>query len=258
MLATRVIPCLLLDRGRLVKTIRFADPKYVGDPINAVRIFNDKEVDELLVLDIGATPQRRGIDFSLLGELASECFMPLAYGGGIASVTDMERLFRLGIEKVVLNSAAIELPELVREAATAFGSQSVVVAIDIKRDWLGRTRVRYCSGKKIAKVTLEQHLAAMQEAGAGELVINSIDRDGTRSGYDIDSLRLAASSVTVPVIALGGAGSLDHMREAADQAGISALAAGSLFVFHGPNRAVLIQYPGYAALGEVFSGRRVP
>ena len=160
-------------------------------------------------------------------------------------------------EKVVLNSAAIKSPGLVREAAAAFGSQSVVVAIDIKRDWLGRTRVRYCGGRKTAKVTLEQHLAAMQEAGAGELVINSIDRDGTRSGYDIDSLRLAATSVTVPVIALGGAGSLDHMREAADQAGVSALAAGSLFVFHGPNRAVLIQYPGYAALGDVFSGSPV-
>ncbi len=254
MLATRVIPCLLLDRGRLVKTVRFADPKYVGDPINAVRIFNDKEVDELFVLDIGATPQARGIDFTLLGELASECFMPLAYGGGITSVAEMERLFRLGIEKVVLNSAAVESPDLVREAATAFGSQSVVVAVDVKRDWLGRARVRYCGGRKTAKLTFEQHLAAVQDAGAGELVINSIDRDGTRGGYDLEILRVAAAEVTVPVIALGGAGSLAHMREAADRTGVSALAAGSLFVFHGPNRAVLIQYPGYAALGEAFSG----
>ena len=253
MLGTRVIPCLLLDRGRLVKTVKFRDPKYVGDPINAVRIFNDKEVDELIVLDIGATAHARDIDFGLLGELAGECFMPFAYGGGIATMSDIERLFRLGVEKVVLNTAAVESPELVRQASSAFGSQSVVVAVDVKRDWFGRPGVRVRGGRKSVKTGFRDHLVAMQVAGAGELVINSIDRDGTRSGYDVDLLREAAAAVTVPVIALGGAGSLRDMRYAADQAGVSALAAGSLFVLHGPNRAVLIQYPGYAALRKVFS-----
>ena len=255
MLAKRVIPCLLLDRGRLVKTVRFTDPKYVGDPINAVRIFNDKEVDELILLDIGATRRATAIDFDLIMELAGECFMPFAYGGGIASLTDIEKLFRLGVEKAVINTAAVETPGLVREAAVSFGSQSIVVSVDVKRNWRGKHIVRVRGGSRDAGIALFDHLAAMQDDGVGEFVINSIDRDGTREGYDIELLRDIAGAVDVPVIALGGAGSLRDLRAAADATGTSALAAGSLFVLHGPNRAVLIQYPGYEVLRKLFSER---
>ena len=252
-LRPRVIPCLLIERGRLVKTVRFGAPKYVGDPINAVRIFNEKEVDELVLLDISATRDRRGIDFDLLGQIVSEGFMPIAYGGGVSSLEDAARLFHLGVEKVVFNSAAVASPDLVKSASERFGAQSVVVAVDVKRGLFGANAVYVECGRKKARVGLAEHLLAMQEAGAGEIIVNSIDRDGTQAGYDLELLKQAVSKVSVPVVALGGAGSLVDLKAAQTQAGVSAMAAGSLFVFHGPNRAVLIQYPGYKKLDELFS-----
>lgn len=253
-LRPRVIPCLLVDQGRLVKTVRFDHPKYVGDPINAVRIFNDKEVDELMILDIGATRHRRGIDFKLLGEIVSEGFMPVAYGGGVASVEDAARLFHLGVEKVVFNSAAVTIPDLVKSASVRFGAQSVIAAVDVRRGFFGQISVYTGSGRKKAKLRFINHLKAMEAAGAGEIVISSIDRDGVREGYDIELLREACAAVSVPVVALGGAGALEDLKSARDQAGVSALAAGSLFVLHGQHRAVLIQYPGYAKLDQLFAG----
>ncbi|MFN0161671.1 MAG: AglZ/HisF2 family acetamidino modification protein [Burkholderiales bacterium] len=248
-----MIPCLLVERGRLVKTVRFGNPTYIGDPINAVRIFNDKEVDELIVLDIGASRDGQAADLGLLRELASECFMPLAYGGGVRTATDAERLVRTGIEKVVINTAAVERPELVRETAAAIGSQSVVVALDVRRDWFGRYGLRTHGGKRAAGASLADHLRAVQDMGAGEVVVNSIDRDGTRAGYDVDLIDRVMRTSRVPVIALGGAGSLEDLRIAHLRTGVPALAAGTLFVLHGPHRAVLIQYPGYAVLEAMFA-----
>lgn len=249
----RVIPCLLVDQGGLVKTTRFGSPKYVGDPINAVRIFNDKEVDELILLDIGATRRRRGIDFKLLGEIVSEGFMPVAYGGGVTSIEDAARLFHLGVEKVIFCSAAARQPELVKSASKRFGSQSVLVTIDVKRNFFGSPVIYTEGGRKKAGIKFSDFLRRMVEAGAGEIILNSIDRDGMRNGYDLALLKEASAAVPVPVVALGGAGSLEDLKAASQAGGASALAAGSLFVFHGPNRAVLLQYPGYKKLDELFA-----
>lgn len=242
MIGKRVIPCLLLKDGGLYKTVRFSDPKYVGDPINVVRIFNDKEVDELIVLDIGATRNRRSIDFDLIEKFASESFMPLCYGGGIGSMGEIRQLFDLGIEKVSLNTAAVERPDLVSEAAEALGSQSVVVSIDVKRTRTrGRTVVTR-GGSQRTGLEPVAHARALVEAGAGEILLTSVDKEGTGRGYDLDLVRDVCAGLDVPVIAHGGAGDLGHLAEAFG-AGAAGVAAGSLFVFQGPHRAVLINYP---------------
>jgi imidazole glycerol-phosphate synthase subunit HisF len=248
----RVIPCLLLHEGGLVKTRRFADAKYVGDPLNAIRIFNEKEVDELTVLDIAASKKNRPPDFALIEQFAAECFMPLCYGGGVRTLADAERLFSLGIEKVSLQSAAIEDPGLITEIAKRYGSQAVVVSVDVKRDLLERPRLFHAArGKKLA-TDFRDFVRASVDRGAGEILLNSVDRDGMQRGYDLPLVRQAARAASVPVVAVGGASSLADLRSAVD-AGASAVAAGSLFVFHGPHRAVLISYPGYAALEKVFA-----
>ncbi len=244
---TRVIPVLLLRNGGLVKTVKFKDPKYVGDPINAVRIFNEKEVDELVFLDISATPEGRGPDFETLADIASEAFMPMAYGGGISSLDEIKRVFSLGFEKVILNSSAYRSENLIHEAAAVFGSQSVVGCIDVKRSLFGKADVYSASGKNKQPVTLEEHVRRLVGAGAGEILVNSIDRDGTMSGYDLKLISQVAGLVPVPVVACGGARGLDDMSDAV-RAGASAVAAGSLFVFYGPHRAVLINYPERADL----------
>jgi cyclase len=246
----RVIPCLLLHDGGLVKTRRFRDPKYVGDPLNAIRIFNEKEVDELAVLDIGASRERRAPDFALIAEFAAECFMPLCYGGGIRSLADAERLFALGIEKVCLQSAALHNPALITQIATRYGSQAVVVSIDVKRDFLQRPFLFHAARRKKLKLDWRDWARQVVDRGAGEILFNAVDRDGMQQGYDLALVRQAAAS-SVPVVAVGGAASLSDLRRAID-AGASAVAAGSLFVFHGPHRAVLISYPGYAALEKAF------
>lgn len=242
-----MIPCLLLRSGGLVKTIKFARPKYVGDPINAVHIFNEKEVDELLVLDISASKERRGPNYDLIEQLAGECFMPLCYGGGITSVEQARRLFALGIEKVCIQTAVLDDLSLVTRIADQSGSQSVVVSIDIKRTWLGKHRLYSSAREALLPKPWEAHLEDAVRAGAGEVVIGAVDRDGTMQGMDLPLIRQASRAVSVPVIALGGAGSLDDIK-AAVEAGASAVAAGAFFVFHGPHRAVLITYPTYQEL----------
>lgn len=240
---TRVIPVLLLKGRSLYKTVRFEKPVYVGDPINAVKIFNDKGVDELIILDIVATREGRGPDLGYLREFAEECFVPLCYGGGIASVAQAASVLKVGVEKVALNTAALARPELVREVSAACGSQSVVVAMDVRRPLLGRPRVvRTSPAMKDTGLAPEDWARRAAEHGAGEILVNSVDRDGTGKGYDLEVLQTVSRAVDVPVIACGGAGSLAHLQAAVD-AGAAAVAAGQMFVFHGRHRAVLINYP---------------
>ena len=241
MLRPRIIPVLLLAESGLVITERFKSRRYIGDPINAVRVFNDKEVDEIVILDIDATLAGRGPNFDRIGDLASECFMPMAYGGGIRSVAEAERLFSAGIEKVVLGAMALEQPELVRAISASAGAQSVAVCLDFRRDWLGRNHVFVRGGKRDTGRDPVEVARKMQDLGAGEIILQSIDRDGTQSGYDFDLLGMVARAVQIPVVACGGAGTVADFRRAI-LCGASAAAAGSLFVFYGKHRAVLISY----------------
>lgn len=252
MLKHRVIPALLLRNKGLVKTVKFKDPKYVGDPINAIRIFNEKEVDELMVLDILASKEGREPNYELIEQFAGECFMPLAYGGGIKTVDQAQRIFTLGIEKVCLQSSALDNPQLIRELAHRFGSQSIVVSLDIKRNWLGKPQIFRSSNGKIQEGSWTDILQSCVDSGAGEVIINSVDKDGTLSGPDLELIRDASKAVSVPVIALGGVSSLVDIKASVD-AGASAVAAGSYFVFHGPHRAVLITYPQYRELEELLA-----
>lgn len=237
----RVIPCLLLSGRRLVKTVQFAAPKYVGDPVNALRIFNEKEVDELLLLDIDASKRKAGPHFELIKELVSECFMPLAYGGGVSSIEQVEKLLAAGVEKIVMNSAFFHTPALISEVARRHGSQCMVVSIDVKKGLLGRTQTFSHAGRTAAPRDPVEAAQRAAELGAGEIFLNSVDRDGSMRGYDLGLLQNVARAVEIPVIACGSAGSVADFRAAID-AGASAVAAGSRFVFHGPHRAVLISY----------------
>lgn len=248
MLRPRVIPCLLLSpsRGGLVKTKQFRAPKYVGDPINAVRIFNEKEVDELMVLDIDATREGRGPDFERIEDLAGECFMPLCYGGGIRTAEEAKAIFSLGVEKVALQSAFIRDPGVVREIADHAGEQAVVVSLDIEKDWLGRQRLRGARSRD-----WREALTQAAQGGAGEILLTSVEREGTLNGLDSGLIAEASAMVDVPLIANGGAASLADI-EAAVKAGASAVAAGAFFVFQGPHRAVLITYPRYEELRQMW------
>jgi len=251
MLKTRIMPCLLLKEGALVKTVRFRDPAYIGDPINAIRIYNEKEVDELVFLDISATLEKRGPPFKVLREIATECFMPVAYGGGVRRLEDVQEIFRLGIEKVVINSFAVEEPGFIRKAADAFGSQSIVVSIDARRRKLGRYEVMAHSGRKGTGRDPGEFASEMEQQGAGEIFITAIDRDGTYDGYDTELIRKVTSAVTIPVIACGGAGKVEDFAAAVKQGGASACAAGSMVVYFGRNRAVLINFPARSELEAV-------
>lgn len=251
MIRPRVIPALLLKGQGLVKTVKFKDPKYLGDPINIVRIFNDKEVDEIVLLDIAATPENRPPQFDLLKNIASEAFIPLAYGGGIRSMDDVRKLLSIGIEKLVLNTSAVENPALIREAADYAGSQAVVVSMDVKKGLLGKYEVFTRCGQKKTGLDPVKHAVEMEKMGAGEILLNSIDRDGTMQGYDVDLVRKVADAVRVPVVACGGAGNLTHVAEVIKQGHASAAAAGSIFVFQGPLRGVLISYPTQKELKEL-------
>lgn len=239
----RVIPVLLLNGRGLVKTKRFSNPNYLGDPINIVKIFNEKEVDELVLLDITATVEGRGPPFELLEEIASECFMPVSYGGGIRGEEDVRRVLGLGIEKAVINSHGAEDPRLIERVSAVFGSQSVVVSIDAKKQKTGAYEVFTHGGRKATNVDPVTYAREVELRGAGELLINSIDRDGTMQGYDISLIRMVSTSVGIPVIACGGAGKKEDFVEAVNEGCATAVAAGSLFVYHGKHRAVLINYP---------------
>jgi len=246
----RVIPVLLLRKGGVVKTVKFKDPKYVGDCINAIKIFNEKEVDEMVVLDIDASPKNTPPNYQLIHELAGECFMPLSYGGGITSVEQAKRIIDSGIEKVILNTAAINNPKLVEDLAHNYGSSSVVVSLDIKKDWLGKYKVFTNGGKqKVSTKPLELALQ-MQNAGAGEIILNSIDRDGTFQGYDVPLTQSIANQLEIPVVACGGASKVEDYLDVIKNGNASAVAAGSMFVFKGVHRAVLINYPDQATLKE--------
>lgn len=252
MIQTRVIPCLLLrDRG-LVKTVKFKDPKYLGDPINVVKIFNDKEVDELVFLDITATPNRKKPSFELMAKIAGQCFMPLCYGGGVRTLEDMTKLFGIGIEKVSINTAAVEQPQLIRQAADKFGSQSVIVSIDVRKTWSGKYEIVTHGGRTRTGLDPVRFAADMEQAGAGELLLNSIDRDGTMEGYDLTLIKRVSGAVGIPVVACGGAGSIGDLVAAVKDGGASAAAAGSLFVFQMPHRAVLINYPNSRELQPLY------
>ena len=252
MLRHRVIPCLLLHQGGLVKTQRFTKPVYVGDPINAIRIFNDKEVDELMVLDIDASREGREPDYALIEQFAGECFMPLCYGGGIRTVEQARRLFGLGVEKVCLQTAAIQDLSLIRAIADRFGSQSVLFSLDVKRGWFGSGKAWVASRRKSDSRPWQELLRQAVDAGAGEIVLNAVDRDGTMQGIDEALIREASALVGVPLVAVGGVGSLEDIRKAV-KAGASAVSAGAFFVFHGPHRAVLITYPQYEELERLLS-----
>lgn len=240
---TRVIPVLLLRGRGLVKTTKFKDPKYIGDPINSVRIFNEKEVDELIFLDITATPEGRGPDFDLLADIAGEAFMPMGYGGGITTLDQVRRIFSLGFEKVVINSAGYGSGELIQQASAIFGVQAIVASIDVRKTLMGRYELMSHGGRTKQAGQLKDHIARLERLGVGEIFINAIDRDGTQSGYDLKLVKEVSAACSVPVIACGGAGSIEHFAEAVHQGGASAVAAGSMFVFVGPHRAVLITYP---------------
>lgn len=248
----RVIPVLLLKSGGLTKTEGFGEGKYVGDPVNAVRIFNEKQVDEIAILDIEASAHKKEPNLRFIQDIASEAFMPLAYGGGITSMGQIETLIANGIEKVYLNSVCFTNPNLIKEAAATFGSQSIIASIDVKKVLIGGYKVFSHSGTHPQAVKLVDHLRQVEEMGAGEIVINSIDRDGQMKGYDLPLIELASKAVKVPVVALGGAGTVTDLRKAI-QAGASAVAAGSLFVFFGKHRAVLITYPSREELKSLFS-----
>lgn len=250
-LLPRVIPVLLLqEKEVLVKTKQFADPVYVGDPLNAVKIFNEKEVDELILLDISATKNQREPQYDYIEQIATECFMPVTYGGGVTTVDHFRKLIACGIEKIAVNSAAIERPVLIEEAAARFGSSSVVVSMDVKRSLLGGRNVYSFSKKKHSLPDPVEWAKKLESFGAGEILLQSVDRDGTMKGFDLELIESVSRSVSIPVITCGGAASAEDFSKALSR-GASAVAAGSLFVFYGKHRAVLINYLSHEELDQL-------
>jgi len=255
MLITRVIPCLLLKGTGLVKTTRFKNPKYVGDPINTVRIFNEKEVDELLFLDIEATNSEKDPNYELLTEIANECFMPLAYGGGIRTLEQAKRIFNIGVEKVAINSAAHTNKNLIREIAAIFGSQAVIGVIDVKKNLWGKYKVVSNSTRKTHKLSPVEWARELEDMGVGEILLTSVDREGTWSGFDLELTALVSTSVKVPVIAHGGAGSIEHLLSAIKYGKASALAIGSMVVYQKNGFGILVNFPEKAQL-ELLQSKR--
>lgn len=243
MLRPRIIPCLLIHNKGLVKTTKFTDPKYVGDPINAVRIFNEKTVDELIVLDIDATVEKRGPNFELIAKLAAECRMPFCYGGGVTTVEEVRRLVSLGVEKVAISAAAIQNPEIIKKMVEEVGSQSIVVVLDVKKKILGGYEVVTHNAKKGTGKNPVELAQVFEKLGVGEIVVNSVDNDGVMKGYDLKLIERVREVTTTPLSVVGGAGSLDDISDLISRFGIIGAVAGSLFVFKGIYRAVLINYP---------------
>ncbi len=242
-LRPRVIPCLLLDHRDMVKTVKFSKPRYLGDPVNAVKIFNNKGVDELCILNIRASRDGTGPDMGLLKEIASEAFMPLSYGGGITGIEQIQELFAIGYEKVILNTALIRNPGLVREAVRFAGSQSIVASIDAKTDLFGKTSCWINDATEKVNIPPAEMAKRAQELGVGEILLNSVNCDGMMQGYDIHLIRQVTEAVTIPVIACGGARDIEDFKKAIRDGGAHAVAAGSLFVYYGPQKAVLITAP---------------
>jgi cyclase len=252
MLRPRIIPSLLIQDNGLVKTVNFKNPKYVGDPINAVRIFNEKEVDELAVFDIDATVLGKEPNYSLIERLANQSMMPLCYGGGVKSVEQAQRIFSLGVEKIALSSAVLTNPDLITQIADRVGSQSVIVVLDVKKKLLGGYEVYTHNGKKSTGINPLKFVEEAQRLGAGEIVINSIDKDGLMKGFDLDLIEKVREKITLPMTVLGGAGSLSDIEKIISKHGVIGIAAGSLFVFKGPYKAVLINYPSREEKNNLF------
>ena len=242
MFRPRIIPVLLLQGNALVKSKGFKDFRYIGDPINAVKVFNDLKADELVFLDIEATKEKRTISTELVSQVGEEANMPFAVGGGIKNLDEIQNIIARGAEKVIINTCAVENPKFIREASDNFGSSTIVVCIDVKKKFFSGEVVWRNSGSKSSKYSPKDFAKIIEENGAGEIIIQSIDKDGTMSGYDLDLVKEISTAVAIPVVALGGAGNLEHMIEAYKKGFASALAAGSLFVFQGPNKGVLINY----------------
>jgi len=256
-LAIRVIPCLLLKEWGIVKTVRFDEETYIGCPINAVRVFNANNVDELILLDILATPKGRSVFTNILTQVADESFMPITVGGGIRKLADIREMLQHGADKVTINTAAVEDPDLIRAAAEKFGRQCIVVSIDVRRNNDGAFEVFTRRGTRATGIDPVEHALQMERSGAGEILLNSIDRDGTWQGYDVELIQRVASEASIPLIACGGAGKLEHFADAVQDGGASAVCAGSFFLFHGKRRGILINYPSRDRLREVLGHDRV-
>jgi cyclase len=253
MLRPRIIPCLLVHDKGLVKTVQFKSPKYVGDPINAVRIFNEKESDELMVLDIDASKENRDPDYKLIENLAAECRMPLCYGGGVKTVDQAHRIFSLGVEKIAISSIVLQDPKIVSSIADRVGSQSVVVVLDVKKKLFGGYEIYTHNGRRATGKNPIDFAIEMQKLGAGEIVINSIDQDGMMNGYDLELVNRVRKVIDIPMSVLGGAGSLSDISALINQHGIIGACAGSLFVFKGIYKAVLINYPTWDEKEIIFN-----
>ena len=253
MLRTRVIPCLLLKNESLVKTVKFKEYNYIGDPINTVRIFNEFEVDELMFLDIFASKENRKINFKILKDIADECFMPLSYGGNIKSLDDAKKVLEIGFEKVVINSNAYNNLKLIEKIASYFGNQSVVGSIDVKKDFFGKQRLYSHHGKTKQKVNITNWIKDLENAGIGELLVTSIDKEGTWEGYDIELMKMITQNVRVPVIANGGCGKVDDIGEVVKKANVSACAVGSMVVYQKKGMGVLVNFPDRKELERVLN-----
>ena len=256
LLQTRVMPCLLLRNNRLVKTVQFNNPDYIGDPVNAIKIYNEKEVDELIFLDISATTEQRSPPFKMISEISNECFMPVTYGGGIRTLEDMKKIFSLGIEKISINNYSVEKPEFIKMAAEQFGSQSIVVSVDVKKNLFGNYKVWTHSATKNTNLDPVNHAKIMEDLGAGEILLTSVDREGTMKGYDLDLIKLITENISIPLIACGGAGSVQHFADAV-KAGASAVASGSMVVYQGKNRGVLINFPLQEEIKRIFDSNNI-
>ncbi len=244
MLNPRIIPCLLVRNKGLVKTVKFQEAKYVGDPLNAVRIFNEKSVDELVVLDIDATVENIEPDYKMIEHLAAECSMPLCYGGGIKTADQALRIFSLGVEKIALSSAAVENPNLIHEISKSVGIQSVIIVLDVKKKKLRNEYALFThNGKKKTGLNILDFARKVERIGCGEIIINSIDQDGVMKGYDTNIINKIRNEISTPITVLGGAGSLNDIGQIINKYGIIGVAAGSIFVFKGKYKAVLINYP---------------
>jgi len=251
MVRVRIIPVLLIDNGKLVKTIKFKKSTYIGDPFNAIKIFNEKEVDEIVVLDISATKRGKSINYELLKNLAGECFMPLAYGGGIVTLEDAKRVFGMGAEKVILNSILLKNPQLIYKITDIYGSQAVVASLDIKKTIFNTYRIYNQRWQLMQNRKVLTWLKNMENFGVGEILINSVNNDGMMAGFDNELIKLITQNTTLPVIACGGAGNIGHLREAVKN-GASAVAAGSIFIYSSKSKGILINYPSQDVLQEEF------
>lgn len=248
----RVIPCLLLKDQSLVKTIKFKNPAYIGDPINTVRIFNQLEVDELIFLDISASKLQKQPNLNLIENIASECFMPISYGGGIRDITTMRKIYKAGVEKIAINTYALEKPEFLKTASEIFGSQSIILSVDVKKNFFGKYEIYYRGQEKIIKKDLVEYILEAQELGVGEILLTSVERDGTWDGYDLNLIRTVTEKISVPLIANGGAGKLQDFYDAVVKGGASAVAAGSMFIYQGKDLGVLINYPSHKEMLQLF------